>query len=1094
MKSPIEKGTVLAGQYHIAKRVAENDYAIVFKAHDLMADARPVAIKVAKFTSEDGVALELFRRELDSLSRLRHQHIVRLMGSQDDHEHGPWLALEWMDGGSLAAPDVRARLTGDAQLLILRAMLDALSFAHFNHVLHRDIKPANILFTAEGTAKLADFNVAKILQRATATRTVKHIFTAEYAAPEQSASRIVTERSDVYSLGKVFVELATAGRATGEREMLAALDAVPLRGPLKRLLKRMMAQEATDRPTALEALREADALLASIRPTRTVSLKASDSVLKAVAAVRSSARTDNEQRVAIEADLGGLLLVKASTQPSPKGGTTYTVLGRRLSYFLVTVENDFGEVAALLLTSAAERDPAWEERERKVAVELPMTCRVAGKDTFGDFRADAAAFVDLHRQVVQGQGTASLDNQQRKGQLKSWRDYIGVVQELRQREGVIGEVLDSHERDEDQLLELKVRRVDGLVGSYEDARIAYQPTIGGATVPLGVVIDASASTFVVRPHDDFHGPLPLPNGSRILLDGQQEAAALRRQIQALNTLEDRGDTKGDLLDLVVFPERVSPGSRIRIVPKTADLAPENQDVVEAALGTERLFLVQGPPGTGKTTVITELVAQILSRERGSRILLVSQANVAVDNVLERLPELVGDVPVVRLGRPEKVAASVRHMLLDTRLREEASAVRERASMARGLLDTLPKNAKDLKALSELWALAQARTADRSEVRRQAEELLHGAALVPDADLEQRIRAAEELACRGGDWQEARGDLQEKWIDRLRRAGELETILFANMRVVAGTCVGVIQSRVVAGSTFDWVIVDEAGRASGPELLVPLVRADRIVLVGDHRQLPPILDREALDEIFARGEAERAEFERSLFETLFGGVPESARISLTRQYRMHPVIAGLIEECFYPTGLGNGVTAEQRPYGELLWQVPLRWLDTSELQAWERLSGTSYTNPEELRIIAHDIRRSLRAAADAGLRGLSIGVLTGYARQVEALEDEVSRIQMPSSHFRIEVLSVDAAQGKQFDLVYYSAVRANRQGRIGFLQDERRLNVALSRAKHGLTIVGHLKSLMEADTRFGPNPFLNISRYFRTTKQGSAILTVSRNAS
>ncbi|MBW7934064.1 MAG: AAA family ATPase [Gemmatimonadaceae bacterium] len=660
---------------------------------------------------------------------------------------------------------------------------------------------------------------------------------------------------------------------------------------------------------------------------------------------------------------------------------------------------------------------------------------------------------------------------------------------MRQRESVLGHVRVSRERPEDDLVEIRLERPAPVGAVLEETRVQVQLPSGGRPEALGVIVEAADSLLVVRADDDSSVPLPLTAGSRILLDTRQEAASLSRQIAALNALEDRADVCGDLADLVVFPERLKDAVPIKIVPRTANLDGSNRTVVEHALGTERIFLIQGPPGTGKTTVITELIAQILERERQSRVLLVSQANVAVDNVLERLDDLLPATNAVRLGRSDKVAAAVQHMLLDSKLREEAEAVRVRAAQASELLDALPSRQESIEALQELWTLAVGQTSDRIEVRRMASEVLGTAAGVSDDDLPDRIAAARDLAGGTAEWHAARRQLQADWRERLSRAGELETLLFANMRVVAGTCIGVISNRTIAEHKFDWVIVDEAARAAAPELLVPLIRGARIVLVGDHRQLPPILDREVIDEVFERGLATREQFERSLFETLFNGAPEGARARLTKQYRMHPTIAGLIEHCFYPAGLGNGITASDRPLGIEVWGAPLRWLDTSQLDAQERRVGTSYSNPEEVQIIVHDLKRVIAVASEKGLPPLRVGVLSGYARQVDLLADDIGRLKL-SADVQIDTMSVDAAQGKEYDLVYYSAVRANRNGRIGFLHDERRLNVALSRARHGLTIVGHRQSLREADTRYGPNPFLSISRYLAQAKDAS-VLNVGR---
>ena len=295
----LSQGTMLQKRYSIAREIARNEYSMVFKAFDVLADGIAVAIKTIRLTDDrDGVALELFRREVESLTRLRHANIVRLLDHGHDASHGHWLALEWMDGGSLQDEQTRARLgTAQAQLATIRALLDALALAHLSQVLHRDIKPANILYTGDGIVKLADFNVSKIQRRATAVRTVRHIFTDEYASPEQRAGAPMSERSDVYSLGKVLAELITGATGSNNCENLAkALDAAASPGPLRRLLRRMLSERPDKRPTATEALREVEALMTSLNPLKSIAIRTTEGVLQAMSQAGGAQRTPHDMR------------------------------------------------------------------------------------------------------------------------------------------------------------------------------------------------------------------------------------------------------------------------------------------------------------------------------------------------------------------------------------------------------------------------------------------------------------------------------------------------------------------------------------------------------------------------------------------------------------------------------------------------------------------------------------------------------------------------------------------------------------------------------------------------------------------------------
>jgi superfamily I DNA and/or RNA helicase len=192
--------------------------------------------------------------------------------------------------------------------------------------------------------------------------------------------------------------------------------------------------------------------------------------------------------------------------------------------------------------------------------------------------------------------------------------------------------------------------------------------------------------------------------------------------------------------------------------------------------------------------------------------------------------------------------------------------------------------------------------------------------------------------------------------------------------------------------------------------------------------------------------------------------------------MHREIGGLIADCFYPEGLEHGVDDLERQLGLLLLGSPLRWLDTSEAEAREQPIGTSYRNPAEAALIMQRLAKMDRAAKRQNLPvPPSVGVLTAYLPQEELLRSRLrSKGERRFTGIDVSVLTVDAAQGKEFDIVLYSAVRSNPSGNIGFLRDKRRLNVALSRARDGLLIVGDARSLSRAG---GSNPFIAVKAYF-----------------
>ncbi|AET38157.1 ATP-dependent RNA helicase NAM7 Ecym_2426 [Eremothecium cymbalariae DBVPG len=309
---------------------------------------------------------------------------------------------------------------------------------------------------------------------------------------------------------------------------------------------------------------------------------------------------------------------------------------------------------------------------------------------------------------------------------------------------------------------------------------------------------------------------------------------------------------------------------------------------------------------------------------------------------------------------------------------------------------------------------------------------------------------------------AQGELKK--LLRLKEdAGELsarETRLFAKLvrknesailkkaDVVCCTCVGAGDKRL--DSKFRTVLIDESTQASEPECLIPVVKGTKqVILVGDHQQLGPvILDRKAGN----------AGLKQSLFEKLvsLGHVP----IRLEVQYRMNPYLSEFPSNMFYEGTLQNGVTVEQRTILESSFPWPISdipmmfWANygREEISA----NGTSYLN----RIEAINCERIITRLFKDGVKPAQIGVITPYEGQRAYI---VQYMQMNGSmdkdmYMTVEVGSVDAFQGREKDYIILSCVRANDHQSIGFLVDPRRLNVALTRAKYGLAILGNPTSL------------------------------------
>jgi serine/threonine-protein kinase len=481
-------------------------------------------------------------------------------------------------------------------------------------------------------------------------------------------------------------------------------------------------------------------------------------------------------------------------------------------------------------------------------------------------------------------------------------------------------------------------------------------------------------------------------------------ASVKRQESALDHLFEDDCVNPKLGQLLLYPEEenglgeVIPRKLIQSLEPPAEMLA----LVERALAAEDFFFIQGPPGTGKTTVITEIMAQLLTQHPEARILLTSQANEAVTNALDALRALAK-----RQGAGWRLLRDIRS---------------ERAAHESGM---------GFDASFQEWA---------EHTRAASGRAFTSYAGSAPAD---RIEAVRKVLA--------------KWTERLDRVEDVRHDFAESVQVFGVTCLRVpTLYRLLRNVRFDWVIVDEAAKATPAEVLVSLVVGQRFILVGDHRQLPPFLDHQTEQDVAAAG-LDPARARRSLFEELFDKVKPTNREVLRRQFRMHRSIGNFVGELFYPDvgGLDTGVPDHERTLdlGQFDRSHRVFWLDVA---GGDIPDGTSWWNQQEIDAVARMLKRFEQELREKGTK-YTVAVIAPYTAQVERLR----RSLVPSSGrvwsaLQVRVDTVDAFQGKQDDILVYSMVRVG-AGEKRFLSDRRRLNVAFSRAKRLLLIVGHRAS-------------------------------------
>ncbi len=473
-----------------------------------------------------------------------------------------------------------------------------------------------------------------------------------------------------------------------------------------------------------------------------------------------------------------------------------------------------------------------------------------------------------------------------------------------------------------------------------------------------------------------------------------EASRLRQRAALDRARAAKRDRLAELRDVLLgetTPSFRPPGEDAPLDPS---LNPSQQEAARFALAAEDLAIIHGPPGTGKTTTVVEVIRRAV--RRGEKVLACAPSNLAVDNMLEKL--LAFGEKAVRLGHPARVLPELRSHALDL-LVEEHDDVRLARKLAKEAFALFRKAGKFTRAKPEPGA--------RRDMRQEARSLLADA------------RRLEKMAV---------GHI-------------LDTA-----SVLCATTTG-LDGDLLGDRTFDLVVIDEACQSTEPGCWIPLPRGRRVVLAGDHCQLPPtVLSREAA----AQG------FDVSLMERLVARHGDAVTRLLTVQYRMNRAIMDFSSLELYDARLEADPSVENHRLADLpgvtacpLTEEPVLFLDTAGAGYDEdgEPDGESRLNRQEAELVC----RKVRALLDAGVAPRDVAVIAPYAAQVRLIRE---RLGVPG----VEVDSVDGFQGREKEAVVISLVRSNPKGEIGFLSDVRRTNVALTRARRKLVVVGDSATL------------------------------------
>ena len=468
-----------------------------------------------------------------------------------------------------------------------------------------------------------------------------------------------------------------------------------------------------------------------------------------------------------------------------------------------------------------------------------------------------------------------------------------------------------------------------------------------------------------------------------------------------NALKQADSLHETRLVKVLTGER-SPGFSGDIFPyEIPRLNSSQQAAVHKILAAEDLAIVHGPPGTGKTTTLVQAIKALIKQDN-QQILVVAPSNTAVDLLSEKLSD--EGLNVLRVGNPARVSERLMSLTLDSKMADHNS-MKE--------IKKLRKQANEFRDMAHKYK----RNFGKAE-RDQRKALFDEARSI--------MKSVENT---------------EQYIidDLLTKA-----------QVIAATLVGA-NHHTVRKMKYHTVVIDEAGQALEPACWIPILKAKKVILAGDHCQLSPTVKS---------NEAARQGLSTTLLEKSVEKHPEAV-ILLEEQYRMNKMIMGYSSFIFY----GDKLKAHASVADHLLFpeDIPLAFIDTAGCGFDEKTEGTSTTNPEEAMFLFKHLTQLVTHLAPQYQPDNfpTIAVISPYKQQIYLLKEQLQHSPVLQPYLnKISVNTIDSFQGQERDIVYISMTRSNTESKIGFLSDIRRMNVAMTRARKKLIVIGDSGTLSQ----------------------------------
>lgn len=1036
----------------------------------------------------------IFEREVGALNKLRTcEGIVRLehFDTYNDENFGECgrIFLELINGQTLEETDV-IELSTSEKYEIINQLIKSVQIAHENCIIHRDINPKNIMITDDKKVKLIDFGISKIKDMIN-SETLYQFATNRYAAPEvHRHSENATEKSDIYSLGAVMYFIFTGEEPPNSDEFENKLNEtggidIELKEIIKKMIKVLPDERYTDIFEVRKALLKLFSRFSKRERTFIISIPTGKmDYMRNLSLVPNKVNYHDLVQINIYEDfLESYINIEGENTEKEK----YVIYG--IHYYFECTYNESSQLFHVVKVNKLQ-PYRREEIKRKsmflngeVKFIISTSGRKPPKNNNFELTNDVRDYKDNYLSSL------NVNNEYSKN-FFVWHKLLEIMEEEYKRNVMKITYNDFNIENEYCIFNIDEKSYY-LIDDEKKSELTFIFERDNGRKKRAVEIGNYESIYIEDERFLLKVSLvktsvisQLPKKGIISEDFRKNLSLINREMKAISAFnnEEYASTSNlkSIFSGISYPNYFNDPQNLSFFNDRLDSA--QKAAVRKALNSQDISLIQGPPGTGKTNVIIEIIRQIFEiNKKGNifkqKILLVSQAHPAVDKMLEDLDNSTSDNnKVIRIGRDENLTEMVKekYAVDYAQARWVNKIISNSNEAAEKYLTLLGIDKNEFNQYYEA-KIEQKTSRDReSIIFKQAETII------------EKFESKYNKLLNKKDFKAL--IIQKDWVNKVIGTNDIQQHFIKNAVIVAGTCTGFVSNYVISDMIFDYVIIDEAAKATFPELLISIIRAKKIIMVGDHKQLPPVLDNELIKNSsrkFVESGLDYKNLYNSIFMKLFEHIPTENKQVLNTQYRMHPTIGTMISKLFYDNEICNGVPMSDRSHSIKQYEnLAIVWIDTSKSKdRFEDQISTTYRNLLE----ANVVKEQLKIINDSSKEhNYDIGVITPYSAQKNLIKKEIQPIIFDNIKNEIVVNSVDAFQGGQKDIIIYSTVRSSdKHKKIGFLKSEERLNVAFSRAKRLLIIVGDAYFLN--DSSIVDNRFPEIIKYIRENEDCCRII-------